>query len=279
MVLCYGVTYIWQESGTTFSTLSRAVFALTIEKTGNVWAQYAECYNKDTDQIRLIQLKCFWDWGEAGCLWLGAAVSAYCSEPQNTVTSIHALLWKAEKEPGGVWSFRHFSYLPLASVKQEKTSEGCFETYALGSLCSNASFLFSLALLHFKHQSIQLSLFFISAVKEVFLATWIVWHFFLYKSYKWVKKQPVYFPHLTFLFFKWYPEEKIKYPRTPSAFRSRQKKYGLFLPPCESFISMEVTFLWFPWVLPSWSNHYLFQILTIQNPLVTLKLWWMLAEG
>lgn len=98
-------------------------------------------------------------------------MSAYCSEPQNTVTSIHALLWKAEKEPGGVWSFRHFSYLPLASVKQEKTSEGCFETYALGSLCSNASFLFSLALLHFKHQSIQLSLFFISAVKEVFLAT------------------------------------------------------------------------------------------------------------
>lgn len=85
---------------------------------------------------------------------------------------------------------------------------------------------------------------------------------------------------LLFCFFKWYPEEKIKYPRTPSAFRSRQKKHGFFfLPPCESFISMEVTFLWFPWVLPSWSNHYLFQILTIQNLLVTLKLWWLLAEG
>ena len=149
----------------------------------------------------------------------------------------------------------------------------------IGSLCSNASVLFSLALLHSKHQSIQLSLFFISAVKEVFLATWIIWHFFLYKSYKWMKKEPVYFSHFTFLFFKWYPEEKIKYPRTPSAFRSRQKKHDLFLSPCESFISMKVTFLWFPWVLPSWSNHYLFQILIILNLLVTLKLWWMLAEG
>ena len=207
VVLAYGVTYIWQESGTTFSTLSRAVFALMIEKTGNVWAQDVECYNKDMDRIRLW---CSWNAlglgravAECGgdCLWLGAAVSAYCSEPQNTVTSIHALLRKAENEPGGIWSLRHFSYLPLASVKQEKTSEGCFETYALSSLWSNASFLFSLALLPFKHQSIQLSLFFISAVKEVFLATWIVWHFFLYKSYKWVKKQPVYFPHFTFLFF------------------------------------------------------------------------------
>lgn len=66
--------------------------------------------------------------GAGGCLWLGAAVPVHRSEPRSTVTSIHALLRKAENKRGGVRSLGQWSYLPLGSVEQEKTSEGCFET-------------------------------------------------------------------------------------------------------------------------------------------------------
>lgn len=78
-------SHIWQESGTTFSTLSRTVFA-PVMKTGNVWRSMLNAVTKvwtgsDCKTAeRLLGLG-------AGGLPLAGSSRAHCSEPGHSTSA------------------------------------------------------------------------------------------------------------------------------------------------------------------------------------------------
>lgn len=121
-------------------------------------------------------------------------------------------------------------------------------------------------------------MFFILALEKVFLITWIVWYISLYKSYKWVKKEPVYYPHFTFYFLNDTLKRKPNIWEHFMLLEEEKRNTAYYYP-------MKVSFLWNSLFYDSIEPSHLGGITICSKYLirlcllVTLKLWRMLAPG